>query len=476
MLETIPHDNEAERHVIGACLLSENATSHAITSLTEKDFLYIPHGWMFTAIGKLFASQEPVTAQTVARKLAEMRPRPNAQKTCLEEIGGPDEVFATLEGVAPEDVEFWATRVVKKRKERDLLALAEKMRRAALSNPEDVDKLLSRFEENLADVSTRGAGRTVYTMDDDSDGLDERIQRYIDDPDAITGVPIGWGVLDRMLDGLQPGNVTIVYAPSSRYKSLFTANMGWMMARNGIPGMWFTSEMPRVQVRERILQLELGLNLRWLRRDRDVARHVSAIRRTKDYIKTLPIIMNDTSDLDIGYIRAEVMKQRKWNDIQYVLIDLVDMVSASQYREDSIAQQSLVMRQMKEMAKQANIHVILVSHVAKGDKSIRQKPDLDVEDMKGSSSKYQDVDTAISLMPVVWSGEKEDWIALDRKGIAYHAEHHKCLTVLVSITKNRHGELGSIPFELDFERGMRMYPKQFHKQTRFSTEKVESES
>lgn len=459
ILEEVPCDIDAERHVVGACLLAPTAVDHCITRLAADDFHYRPHGWMLTAIGALHASGQPVNPQTVVRRLSEMR-APNGTQSCLDAMDGADAVFATLEGVLPDDVQFWTDRVKKKRAQRDLLTFAEKARKVALSNPGDMQAATAKLEEQFAQVASGSGGeRNVYTLDAAMDGIQSRIEQYIEDPDAISGLPTGWGVFDRILDGLQEGNVTIVYAPSSRFKSMFVQNIGWLLARQDIPGLWFTTEMPKWQISERLLQFELGLNFRWLRRDGAIKRHKADIMRGAQFVRQYPVYICDRSDIDIGTIRAEVVKQKKWNDVKYVIIDLIDFVGASLFKEDSIAQQSLVMRQVKALAKQCNVHVILVSHVAKGDKAIRQKADLDVEDMKGSSSKYQDVDTAISLMPVGWSGEKGDWYALDRNGITKKVTNGGIMTVLVAITKNRHGELGRIPFTLDLNRGGRMYPE-----------------
>lgn len=453
--QMVPADVEAERHVIGSALLDAESADFVLEKLDVRDFYYLPHGWMFQAIGQLHASGQPVNAQTVIRRLGEMKQN---GRSLLSMMDGPDEVTETLVGVILGDLDFWVERVRKKRVERDLLAFAERARKVAESNPENIFGELAKLEEQFAAVATSSDERGVYTLDDTMETLRSRIEQYIENPDGITGLATGWGIFDRYLDGLQPGNVTIVYAPSSRFKSLFVQNIGWLLARQDIPGLWFTTEMPRAQISERLLQLELGLNFRWLRRDQKIGEYRSAILSAANFIRNYPVFLNDRSDIDIGSIRAEVLKQKKWNNIQYVIIDLIDFVGASAFKEDSVAQQSLVMRQVKAMAKQCEVHVILVSHVAKGDRSIRSKPDLDVEEMKGSSSKYQDVDVAISLMPVAWSAEANDWYALDRAGITKRVEAGGLLTVLVAITKNRHGELGRIPFELDLSRGGRMYP------------------
>ena len=212
--------------------------------------------------------------------------------------------------------------------------------------------------------------------------------------------------------------------------------------------------MPRVQVLERLLQLEAGLNLKWLRRDKRIYEYKAHIKRAQDRLAGYPIYFCDTSALDISEIRAEVNRHTRWHNINYIIVDLVDHVSSSRFRDEMVNNQRAVMSSMKQIAKDFNIHVLLVSHVAKGNEQTRQKADLDVEEMIGSAAKYQDVDAAISIAPVGMD-DVGKWIAMQREDILRAVADSGRLDVLVSVTKNRHGELLRTILELDFNYGGR---------------------
>ena len=134
------------------------------------------------------------------------------------------------------------------------------------------------------------------------------------------------------------------------------------------------------------------------------------------------------------------------------------MVSTAQFKDDSVAQQSQVMRQLKGIAKSANIHIILVSHISKGEKQMHKQAFLSPEDMKGSSSKFQDVDAAISLMPVRTDSETGQWVGLSLEELTDRVKSDGQLNMLVTFTKNRHGELGGIPFIVSINKGGRIFP------------------
>jgi replicative DNA helicase len=458
-VDELPSDIEAERQVIGGMLLSGSSVTEAMTALAPDDFYCKPYRNAFAAICEMVATNQPVNAQTVMRKLSDTKTADGGN--ILSEMGGGSIVMGSMEGVLPQDTTYWTAVVTKKRGERDLIGFADWARKLAGSAPTDLAAVRAQIEERLSTLQTETTGaasKDVTKMGDDLDALQARFDRYIDDPDAITGIETGWTLFDRYLDGFQPGNVTIIYAPSSRFKSMFATNIGYRLALRGHRGLWYTTEMPKLQVQERIVQLDIAKNFRWLRRDHTIHHYRDEIQRSIEKLRDLPIYISDKSEVDVGAFRAAVTRYKKWHDIKYVIVDLVDMLGTEKYKDDTIAQQSAIMRAMKSIAKNSDVHIILITHVSKGEKSMNKKSSLDVEDMKGSSSKYQDVDCAISLMPVAPNHETGGWRGLLREEIAKRIHEDGQMTVLVVFTKNRHGEIGELPFVISLTNGGRMRP------------------
>lgn len=444
----IPNNIEAERRVIGALLLDTSLILDVSSQLKPEFFFSPPHSWVFEAICKLHVDGSPVTPETVSNVL---KGRKELDRTRLEIVGS---ISDYLVGVSTGEVKFWLEQVVSKHQERLLLEFAEECRQKALSNPEDIKKVRDSLEAKLISFSGTITSNNSISIDNSMGELENRIQRYIDNPHGIIGLPTGYNRLDRALDGLQPGNVTILYAPSSRFKSLFSQNIGWNLSRENIPGLWFTTEMPRVQVLERLLQLESGLNLKWLRRDNNIISHRDRIDRSSEIIRHYPITFCDTSSLDVSEVRSIVNRQIRWKSIEYIIVDLVDHIHSSRFKDEMVNNQRAVMAAMKQLAKDFNIHVLLVSHVGKGDEQKRKQADLDVEEMIGSAAKYQDVDAAISIAPVKYD-LMNNLIAQDRNDIIWNVANSGKLDTLVSITKNRHGELDRFELTLDFHKGGR---------------------
>lgn len=448
----VPCNIEAEEKFIGSLLLSPNLISEAMINIRPHFFYKPGNMFIYEALCALYIDGHPVTVETIANSL---KTKTEMGKSKLELIGGAYAISSCIEGASPEESEYWGEVIKKKHDERELYKFANEARIIASSSPEDIEKARGLLEEKLIGLSGKVDSMST-SIDVAISELDDRLNKYINDPEGISGLETGLHRLDKTIDGLQKGNVSIVYAPSSRYKSLFTANLGWRLAERNIPGLWLTTEMPKVQVLERILQLESGLNVKWLRRDKRILEHKKALKAAQERMSKYPIYFCDASTLDVSDVRAMVNRHSRWHNIEYVIVDLVDHIYSSRFKDEAVNNQRFVMSSMKQIAKDYNVHIILVSHVGKGSRETRRNADLDVEEMLGSGAKYQDVDVAISIAPVTYN-EKNEIVAMSREEIIYNVAQKGVIDVCIAVTKNRHGELDRFILELDFKRGLRFY-------------------
>lgn len=448
-----------ERRLVAGLLLQPDRLTDVSLAMAAGDFHSPDHRLVFSAMCDMHLAGRPVSVETVAAHLN----RDEGGQNLLSSIGGRQTIMNYLVGADPGEIDFWVDETVKFRKRRDTARVLETFA-SRVADAADPDKLRNEIEEALVNLADPESAEVSHISASNST-LDSRFQQYIDSPDAITGLQTGWPKWDRVLDGLREGGVTIIYAKSSRYKSMFMQNMGWRFGHSGEPGLWFTTEMPVIDVAERLVQLEAGLNFRTLRHEGRIGEFADVIRQAQAAVAALPIYMSEGFDLSTASIRAEVRRQRRWHDIKYVVVDLVDHVQTKKYANDTITQQSYIMRTMKDIAKKEHVHIILISHVAKGDKLDARAIELPVEDMKGSSSKYQDVDNSICIVPCLFGIPPERrgkdvesyWYGLIRDEISQEIFTRRQVEVMVSITKNRAGDTGRFLFTMNAAEGGRFY-------------------
>ena len=107
----------------------------------------------------------------------------------------------------------------------------------------------------------------------------------------------------------------------------------------------------------------------------------------------------------------------------------------------------------KEMAKREELHVVETTHVKKADRFVlgANRPYIDPEEVKGSTSKIQDADASISLMVV--KETDTGYAPMERDEIVRQRHEEGQHLIYAAVTKNRHGEQGNVLFNVDLTRG-----------------------
>ena len=434
-----PNDLSVEKKLVGSILLAPSCLDQVMTLVQPSDFYYANLGALYAAACDLSLDNRPVTVATLASAAGVS----NA------------EVANCLEGALGAESAFWAGRILHLRRLRLLLDAGTLATNLALSETEDIDAAFEKVENLLQTDASDGDAFTDLVGAGDT--LLERYDRYLVDPSAISGLSTGWRYFDLVLDGLKPGEVSLVYAFSSHYKSLFVQNIAYRVAMEGRPVLMFTTEMPKSQVLERLVQIDLGLLIGDLRKDGTFAERYEEIKESVATIAhTYPLYINDRSVLDIHFLKAAVMRARRSHNVELVVVDLIDHVVSHRQRESSTASEAYVMQQLKDLAKQAGLHVMVTAHIDKGHYEDRKEssPRLELSRIKGATAKFQDADIALSLVIVARGADfrykaatREERDQMVSEGFVY---------LMGSIQKNRSGTLRDVPFRIDVKHGMQI--------------------
>ena len=433
-----------------AYLLTNPAMIADITvGINTDDFFSIQGKTIYAGVQVMELSGAEINAHSMVTYLNKEHDSKGLTK--LDSIGGIDSLVAIVSqpAVSLEEAIMLKDAILENSRKRKIASVIQW---AEENVNMDATQLMNQVEQKLSKIDNGGIPTSVRIGSDTTD-LEARYEIYAQDEFHVIGLETGYTQLDMILDGLKDGETSCLYAPSSRYKSMFSSNMGWRLARNNIPGLWIPTEMTMPQLQERLVQFESGLNFRYLRADKDFARLMPDIEYATSQIKEMPIYISKSQDRDVGSIVRQIRKEKKWHDIKYVIIDMLDHIYSHTFQENEISNQSKVVRDITLAAKDVGVHVILVSHIAKEERTIRGRHVIPMEDIKGSSSKYQDIETAISIMPVKRQTDpdtgKRYWVGLSVSDISYRQQKRSLIPLYVSVQKNRNGTLGDVVFEVD---------------------------
>src|ERR1700746_148875 len=202
---TLPHNLEAERSVLGAILLHNDAFNLAAEVIDSQDFFRDAHRRIFDKMVKLADRGDAIDLVTLKEELG--------RASELDEVGVPAYIAALVDGVPRStNVEHYARIIKEKSTLRSLIFSANKIAATAYEAEEDADLILDQAEHSIFAIADRKVRDGFVSLRDLAQSSFETIEKLHARKELITGVPTGFVELDEMTSGLQPADLIIVAA------------------------------------------------------------------------------------------------------------------------------------------------------------------------------------------------------------------------------------------------------------------------
>ena len=178
-----PHNLDAEESVLGAMLLSRDATAAAIEFCVADDFYKPAHAHVFAAITALYGRGEPADPVTVADELR--------RSGLLDAVGDPSTLISLqVNTPSTANASYYARIVEEHALLRRLITVAGEIAELGYSVPEDVTEVVDHAETLVFEVAQR---RMVDTMSPLRDLLAQsldHLEALVERGETITGVRI----------------------------------------------------------------------------------------------------------------------------------------------------------------------------------------------------------------------------------------------------------------------------------------------
>jgi len=221
----------------------------------------------------------------------------------------------------------------------------------------------------------------------------------LQDDVEITGVLTGFPALDELTRGFRPGQLIIIGGRTGTGKSSLALNIARNVAVEQHKAVaFFSLEMPKREIMERLLSAECGIETRFLKKSSlnhpgDWQRITGAI----DCLRSAGRIEIDASgDISIQQIQSRARKmKRQTGHLDLVVCDYLQLVDTAR-REARESEVSAIARSLKAMAKSLDVPVLALSQFnraadGRGDK----KPIL--SDLRESGEIEQAADCAMLI-------------------------------------------------------------------------------
>lgn len=416
----LPHSIEAEQSVIGAVISDPSILPIVIEQVKAEFFYNEQHKAIFSIIVRMFSSGSPVDIITVLNEAEKQHIFESAAegRRYLSEIGN------TLPSTS--NIESYCKIVADKYFIRSLGYAARTILEDIQSGEHDAQLLLDAAEQKIYDIRQ---GRDVRGLVPLSEAIAEAYDRLGKisgpDKDKYVGARTGFTLLDSITSGLNKSDLIIIAARPGMGKTSFAMNIATNVARHADKDVvTFNLEMSKEQLATRILSTEALVDSNSLRNGRISGDDWVKLATSAGYLSTLPLFIDDTASMTVQQMKA---KLRRVKNLGLVIIDYLQLMGSTSRSDNRVLVISEITRELKVMAKELNVPVILLSQLSRAVEGRTDKRPM-LSDLRESGSIEQDADIVLFLYRDAYYNKESP-----------NQNISECI-----IAKNRHGETGSV--------------------------------
>ena len=439
--KVLPNNLEAERSILGAVLLDDNAAISVFENLQAQDFYLESHRRIFKSMLQLMNNSRPIDMVTLKDELQ----RANE----LESVGGAAYLVSLTDGLPRAmNIEHYAKIIKEKSTLRRLIQVSNETMALSYQDEEPAQEILQQIEKAIFDIANQQFHTGFTPIVPIVGNVFKEIEELSNRKASVTGLETGFPDLDRMTSGLHPSDLIIVAARPGLGKTSFCLNIAEHVAirQHKAVGI-FSLEMSKEQLVKRLLCSEARIDSHRVNTGFLNKQDWNNLLRASGELSETKIFIDDTASVTVPELRSKSLRlsMEMENGLDLIIVDYLQLMSGTSQRHENRTQEiSQISRGLKGVAKELKVPVIAVSQLSRAIESRtgeHRKPQL--SDLRESGSIEQDADIVMFIY-------REEMVQATEENIG-RAE--------LIISKHRNGPIGSIPlaFSKQFTRFDSLY-------------------
>ena len=376
-VKTAPNSKESEMMVLGCALTSVNSLNTAADNLDDTDFYYTEHKKIFKVLKEAYKKDRPCDIHIVAEELKRI--------DILDDVGGVA-YLTTLAQFAGTSayIEEYVQIVKDKSLLRKMLDATDIIEKNVLLEPEDVKTTLDDAQNKFFQISQSVNSHQHLQIKDILSGLksesgipylkelQEKQEKFLQrgpDDSKITGISTHFLDLDNMINGFSKSNFMILAARPAMGKTALALNIAENVCfkNNKSVGM-FSLEMTAEQILHRILCSQSEVESEKIKTGSLDGSEYQKIVSCVNSIQKKPFIIDDQPSLKITDLRARARRMKEAFDIDFLVIDYLQLLSGSGHLrslENRQNEVSEISRMLKNLARELNIPILCLSQLSR---------------------------------------------------------------------------------------------------------------
>lgn len=429
-----PHAVDLERYVLGALLIDKDAFDIVCDRLRPESFYEPRNQIIYSTIQSMVLDNKPVDIGTVAEELNRIKK--------LEEVGGPGYIAELSSYTATSaNIEYHGNIVAQKAMARNFITIATKAISEAYDDPDAIEDILQKAEEEIFHLGMTTISRGYEQMDVYLVEADRQLQ-IAAKSNGVTGVTTGYDRLNEITSGWQKSDLIILAGRPAMGKTSFAISLTRkMVVDNGIPVAFFTLEMSPVQLVNKLKSNVCEVDSTHLMNGQLTPDEWFKLDQKQGKLTGKPLYIDMTPGLSVIELKAKARRLVREKGIKLIIVDYLQLMNGADRKYSSREQEvSTISRSLKALATELDIPIIALSqlnrNVANREGLMDKRPQL--SDLRESGAIEQDADMVLFVhRPEYYH------IYQDDKGNDLHGKAQ------IIIEKHRKGATGEVL--LDFK-------------------------
>jgi replicative DNA helicase len=385
----LPQNTEAERSILGAILLDNNALNAAIEKLKPEDFFHEHHRRIYQQMIALGEAQQAIDLVTLTDQLH--------RRGELEASGGAAYLQQLTDGVPRvANLEHYARIVKEKALLRGLIHATHSIQRQAIEAEEDADAILDRAESSIFQLAEDRVRSGLVGVRDVVRENFERISQIYKEGRRVTGLSTGYSQLDDLTSGLQPSELIILAARPSMGKTALALNIAENVAvRENRPVAIFSLEMSKESLLLRLLSADAQIDSHKFRTGHLSREDGGKIPVSLRRLSEAPLWIDDAGAATVMEMGAKLRRLKREKGLALAIVDYLQLVSARGRFGNRNEEVSSITRGLKGLAKELKVPVLVLSQLTRAPEREDRRPQL--ADLRESGAIEQDADVVIFI-------------------------------------------------------------------------------
>ena len=388
-----PHNIEAEKWVISWALMdNETIWIFEWDRIVPSDFYQREHAMIYEAISQLWNSKKTIDVVTVSDQLS--------INWNLESIWWIDylyELSAFLISTSP-CVEY--SKIVKEKSLlRQVLKVCQQITWDAYEQKDTVE-IFDSIEKRIYDLTQSQIWDNILSIDEILKNRVEDYMEIVDHPENFNANKVNswYTQIDEMLTGFKPGELIILAARPSMWKTAFALNVLTNIALEQKKSVAMLSlEMSKESIVDRIMSEVSWVPMykisKWNLDNADFAQMGDAMEK----LSAANIFLDDKAWITVPMLKSKLRKLKiEKKELDLVIIDYLQLMHATMFEWNRVQEISEISRWLKELAKELQVPILALSQLSRAvEQRVDKKPQL--SDLRESGSIEQDADAVLML-------------------------------------------------------------------------------